>query len=139
MPGVLRIEGRVERLKRCLDCGQEFPHIQGYVLDEEGAFAVYFGSCHTAETDAARLDVTLGTWGGDPPVDDHVTFSCELRPSGAEALDAPLTLNDSPPLLGVMLSREQALAHQRIGDFWSVVDAVSEQDPLVASTVYGQP
>jgi hypothetical protein len=80
--------------------------------------------------------VTLGTWGVDPPAQDRVTFACELRLIGAMALDAPVSLNGTPQILGTRLTREQALAHPRRDLFWAVVDAISEQDPLILSTVY---
>jgi hypothetical protein len=135
----LWISERKEHLRSCLDCGLEFPHITGYVLDADGPRAVYFASCHTHADRAARVDVILGTWGANPPAEDHVTFSCELRPTGAMALDAPATLTEKRPVLGALLSRPEALAHPRAAEFWAVVDLIATQDPAVVSEVYQGP
>jgi hypothetical protein len=81
----------------------------------------------------------LGTWGVDVPTADHLTFSCELRPYGAMALDAPLTLTETPSILGLALTRDQALVHRKISDFWAVVDVIAAHDPAVRRTVYERP
>lgn len=135
----LWISGRKEQLRPCLDCGLEFPHITGHVLDADGPTAVYFASCHTHGDRAARIDVVLGTWGADPPADDHVTFACEIRPTGAMALDAPVTLSERRPVLGTVLTRPEALAHPRLSEFWAVVDLIITEDPAVVSGVYEEP
>ena len=134
----LRVDERTENVRPCLDCGGSFPHITGFVCSAEGPAAVYFASTHTHAGHAARIDVTLGTWGEEPPRDDHVTFSCELGVAGARAMDAPVSLSDAPPILGRMLTREEALAHPLVEDFWAVVDTVGEQDPAVHEEVYGE-
>lgn len=78
--------------------------------------AAYFASCHGHEADAVWIDVTLGTWGADPTATDYITFSCELRSTGAMALDAPVSLSDAPPMLGAMLTRAEALhIHRWLG------------------------
>lgn len=134
----LRVDGRTENARPCVDCGLSSPHISGFVSGPDGPVAAYFASTHTHAGGAARIDVTLGTWGVDPPADDHVTFSCELKVAGAMALDAPVSLTDAPPILGRMLSREEALGHALVGEFWSVVDAIGEQDPAIHEEVYGE-
>jgi len=110
-PVTMRVDERTERLRPCLDCGGEFPHVTGYVCDSDGPVAVYYASCHGHVGSAAWLDVILGTWGVDPPAQDHVTFSCELRDIGAMAIDAPVTLSHTTDVLGVVLTRAEALSH----------------------------
>lgn len=136
----LWISQRKEQLRPCPECGLEFPHITGFILDAEGPRAVYFAACH-AHADlqadgAARIDVVLGTWGADPPADDHVTFSCELRLTGAMALDAPVTMTEKRPSLGTLLTRADALAHPSAAEFWAIVDLISTEDPAVASAIF---
>jgi hypothetical protein len=131
----LFISQRKEHLRPCADCGSEFPHVTGFVLDELGPRAVYFASGHTHGERAARLDVVFGTWGSDPPADDHVTFSCELRSTGAMVLDAPQTLSGIRPALGTVLSRSDALTHPLVDEFWAVVDLIASEDPGVISAV----
>jgi hypothetical protein len=134
----LWISERKEHRRPCADCGLEVPHITGYVLDADGPRAVYFASCHSHAERAVRIDVILGTWGSDPPAEDHVTFSCELRPTGAMALDGPLTLSEIRPALGKVLTRTEALAHPLAADFWAVVDLIATEDPAVANGLYDE-
>ena len=43
------------------------------------------------------------------------------------------------PVHGAVLSREQALAHPRLPEFWQVVDFVLAEDPLVHAHLYPAP
>lgn len=133
----LWISQRKEHLRPCSDCGVEFAHVTGFVLGADGPRAVFFASCHGHGEGAARIDVILGTWGSDPPAGDHVTFWCELRPTGAMALDAPLTTSRVTPVMGTALSRAEALAHPLVEEFWAVVDLIATEDPAVICAVHG--
>jgi hypothetical protein len=108
------------------------------VGDADRTIAAYFASCHTSEARSVLLDVTLGTWGTDS-TQDHVTFACEYRPEGAMARDAPLTLTESAPLLGEMLTREAALSHPWVDRFWHVADTIVRRDSLVHETLAEPP
>lgn len=59
----LRVDERTENPRPCLDCGLSFPHITGYVYGSDGPVAVYFALTHTHVSHAARIDMSLGTWG----------------------------------------------------------------------------
>ncbi len=108
----------------------------GFINDEGGAYAVYFAACHGHPEHEAQIDVVLGSWGVEPPVDDHLTFSCHLRSDSAMAADAALATTSDDPMLGERLSRAEALAHPRLPEFWAVVDFLAESDPTIHSTVY---
>ena len=74
---------------------------------------------------------------------DRVTFGCRVgpvqgRPGPAATAVAAAQPYDDAPLWGRKLSREEALAHPRIGDFWRVVDFVLERQPVVKAHVYGR-
>jgi hypothetical protein len=133
----LAIDDRTVRPRSCSTCGQDFHHVTGYLNDEGGAYAVYFAACHGHPEHEAQIDVVLGTWGSEDPVDDHVTFSCRLRPDGAFADDATLATTSDSRLLGRRLTRAAGLAHPRIGEFWTIVDFLAESDPTINATVYG--
>ena len=131
---------RTVRTKTCPSCGQPFQHVTGFINDAEGwAYAVYFAACHADPEDEAQLDVVLGTWGADPPIDDHLTFSCRLRSDGAMAVDATVATRADAPSLGQRLTRDEALRHPRAGEFWAVVDFLAEADPTIHGTVYRGP
>ena len=84
-----------------------------------------------------QVDVVLGTWGVDPPIDDHLTFSCRLRSDGAIAADAALTVDGEHASLGRLLTRAEALTHPRVEEFWAVVDFLAEADPTIRAGIQG--
>jgi hypothetical protein len=133
----LSFDGRTVRSQSCSSCGEAFQHITGYINDEGGSYAVYFAACHGHPEHEAQIDVVLGTWGVEPPIDDHLTFSCDLRPDSAMAADATLATTSDSSLLGKRLTRVEALAHPRLQEFWAVVDFLAESDPTINSSVYG--
>jgi hypothetical protein len=132
----LSFQERTVRNKSCASCGEDFQHVTGFINDEGGACAVYFAACHGHPEHEAQIDVVLGSWGVEPPVDDHVTFSCRLRSDSAMASDATLATTSDDPMLGERLSRAEALAHPRIQEFWAVVDFLALSDPTINGSVY---
>ena len=107
----------------------------GFVEGPEGPHSAYFASCHDHDQRVAWIDVLLGTWSVEPAPEDHVTFSCGLRADGAMAMDAPVAVDLAgviqdarAALLGRMMTRQDALGHPWIAEFWAAVDAIAVQD-----------
>lgn len=125
----------------CADCGAHYTLVKGFVYEDHAAHAIYFAACHNHdEVHEAWIDVILGSFGeGDPT--DHVTFGCRVGPipgqlePQASLVPAGRPYND--PILGQKLTREEALAHPRLDDYWAVVDFVLTEDPIVHEHVYG--
>jgi hypothetical protein len=134
---VFSVDDRTVRDKRCDECGDMYRHVTGFIKDDGGAYAPYFAACHGHPEHEAQIDVVLGTCGVEGPVDDHVTFSCRLRPESAMAVDATIAVDTDDPLLGKRLSRAEALAHPSIDAFWAVVDFLGASDPTIHDAVYG--
>ena len=101
----LSFEDRTVRNGSCRSCGEDFQHVTGFINDEGGAYAVYFAACHGHPEHEAQIDVVLGSWGVESPVDDHLTFSCHLRSDSAMAADATLATTSADPMLGERLTR----------------------------------
>jgi hypothetical protein len=126
----------------CPDCGRPFRRIMRYLRDDGDAYAASFASLYThGDVKDAYLDVVLGTWGENDP-SDHVTFGCRVgRIEGQSGPAASLVPAAEPfgdhPLLGHRLSREEALAHPRLAEFWGIVDHVLAHDGEVHAHVYG--
>lgn len=135
----LGIDDRTVRDKACDSCGEAFHHVTGFIKDSDGPYAVYFAACHGHPDKEAQIDVVLGSWGYDPPIQDHLTFSCRLRPEGASLADAPLASSSDSAMLGVRLSRQDALDHPRVSDFWEVIDLLAECDESINLSVHGGP
>lgn len=131
------IDDRTVRRRSCRSCGEAFEHVTGYVNEGSTPVAVYFAACHGHPEHEAQIDVVLGTWGVEPPAEDHVTLSCRLRADGAMAVDASVATTSDATLLGRRLTRTEALAHARIGEFWAIVDVLAASDPVIERSVHG--
>jgi hypothetical protein len=126
----------------CPCCATEAERTWTFVYAGDTALAAYFATCyHHDGVHEAWIDAILGTW-GQSRTDDHVTFGCRVGPvqnspaPAATLVDGGSTAPDEP-LYGQKLTREQGLAHPRIGEFWQLVDTILEQDSLVRQHVYG--
>jgi hypothetical protein len=106
-------------------------------------YAMFFAACydHGHERES-WVDVTFGTWGEGTDYHDHLTFGCRFGPVSTSDLPAATAVNAASvapdsPLYGEKLSREAALAHPRIAEFWQVLDFIVERDALVHEHHYG--
>jgi hypothetical protein len=75
----LSLDERTVRTQSCVSCRESVQQVTGFINDEGGAVAAYFAACHPHPEHEAQIDVVLGTWGVDPPADDHLPFSCRLQ------------------------------------------------------------
>jgi hypothetical protein len=137
-------EPRYVEHKQCDHCRTTYLEVRGFLLKEDHAYGLVFVACHDHEaTHEAWIDVILGTF-GDNDNSDHVTFGCRVGPvagqsePAATAVDAAAPYDDNP-IWGTKLTRDEALNHPRIGDFWDVVDFLLLSDPDVHAHVYTQP
>jgi hypothetical protein len=131
----LSYDERKVQVVTCSSCGETYERSVGLLNNENDAYAVYYADCHGHPEHEAQIDVILGTW-GESDFSDHITFSCTLRSDGARAQDAPLATRPGE-LNGACLTREAALAHPRVAEFWLVIDFVSEHDETVVANVLG--
>lgn len=128
----------------CAKCGRREKRVKLFVLRDGNAYAVCFASLHDhAGAAVAWLDVIFGTWSEDQ-ASDHVTFGCRVGPvEGQVDPAASLVTAAQPfadrPIFGRKLTRDQALRHPGLGEFWSVVDHVLVNDADVHAHVYGAP
>lgn len=125
----------------CEHCGGPSQRVTGFVHRDGDALAVYFASCYHHGGHEVWFDVVFSaTWAEG--VDDRVTFGCRVGP--IEGQDDPASslvtggaaFRDSLNF-GHKLTREEALAHPLLADFWAVVDHVLSHDQLVRDHIYG--
>lgn len=141
--GDLRLDGEssVDR-STCPDCGAEYLLVKSFVLDKAGPYAIAFSALHWHGEAEAWIDVIFGTFEGDAADDDRTTFGCRVgRVEGSDepaatAVEAAVPYSDGP-VFGRKLSRDDALTHSRVADFWRVVDVVLEHEPAVTHHIYG--
>lgn len=133
-------ESTIER-STCGECGAEFLLVKSFVLNAEGPHAIAFTALHHHQGSEAWMDVVFGSFEADSPHDDRITFGCRVgavegsREPGATAVDAAIPYRDSPTF-GHKLSREEALAHARLQDFWETVDFLLTDEPTINHHVY---
>lgn len=128
--------------KDCAGCGRHYPLIKGFIARDGVAAAITFTALHTHDGEReAWIDAILGTF-GDDTADDHLTFGCRVGPvANSDEPAATLVQAAEPyggsPIWGQKLTREGALAHPRLQEFWEIVDYVLVADSVVHHHVYG--
>lgn len=123
--------------RACPGCGDEHPEARGYLYRDGEPFAVY--KANLFEHGSARevyIDAILGSW-GQVEEEDHVTFGCRFGridgvPDPTCSLVRGADAYPDAPIYGRKLDRDDALRHEWVGDFWSVVDYLLLNDPDVA-------
>ena len=101
--------------------------VKSFVLDNSGPYAIAFSALHWHGEAEAWIDVTFGAFEGDAADDYRTTFGCRVgRVEGSDepaatAVQAAVPYSNGP-VFGHKLSRDEALAHARVADFWRVVD-----------------
>jgi hypothetical protein len=97
---------------------------------------------HNHGVDEAWIDVIFGSFEDQARKDERVTFGCRVGPvrgseePAATAVQAAIPYGDTPTF-GHKLSRDEALAHPRLPDFWQVVDFLLEREPAINHHLYG--
>lgn len=138
----LRLDGEstIER-STCDDCGAEFLLVKSFVLDVEGPHAIALTALHHHEDFEAWMDVIFGSFQGDASQDDRITFGCRVGPvegsqePAATAVQAAIPYQNSPSF-GHKLTRDEALTHPRLPEFWRVVDFLLADEPAINHHVY---
>ena len=126
----------------CDACGTTSLLVKSFVHDAGAAQAIVMTACHRHDGEReAWIDAVMGGFGKEST--DRVTFGCRVgpvanKPEPAATAVAAAVPYDDAPLWGRKLSREEALAHPRIADFWRVVELVLEREPVVKAHVYGR-
>ena len=126
---------------RCPECGSDYLLVKTFVLDEAGPYAIAMSALHDHGSAEAWMDVIFGTF--EEGVEDRrVTFGCRVgavegsSEPAATVVPAAVPYRDGPTF-GDKLTRDEALAHSRLTDFWAVVDYLLEHEPSVNHHVYG--
>jgi len=132
----------VRQDRACPECGRNYRLIKALIRRDGDAYAIAFIALHRhSGAPEAWIDVILGTFGMSS-VDDHVTFGCRVGPIDAQkeptaSLVAAAVPYGSDLIWGQKLSREQALGHPRLAEYWAVVDYLLLNDSEIHSHVYG--
>jgi hypothetical protein len=118
---------------RCQCCGGVTVSLTRFVYEDGDAHAIYyarFGEQH--EPRVVEAVVSIGEWGEDAGPWDRVAFPLRLRAAETEYQVTVVNASESPwqgvELLGRMLDREEALAHERLAEVFHVTDHMVADD-----------
>lgn len=143
VPARLGFDEEPDRQERvCAECRQAHRLIRSFIKRGDAANAIAFTALHRhGGQSEAWIDVILGTLGEDTS-DDHITFGCRVGPvvgqsePAATLVAAAIPYSDRP-IWGRKLSREEALVHPRLAEYWEVVDFLLVSEPETHAHVYG--
>lgn len=126
----------------CDHCGEPSRRVTGFIHQNGQAHAIYFASCYHHGGHEAWIDVVFSpTWADD--MDDRLTFGCRVGPiDGYSGPQSSLATGGAAfsqsRTFGQKLTRDEALKHPRLPEFWAVVDHVLTHDQVVRTHVYGE-
>ena len=130
----IRIEPDGETmLGACPDCGNATRSVWGYVSNAEGARAAYFIRWTEGHLErGAQIVVSIGAWGDQGKPGDRSCFGFECRMGtdrpGFMVIDSAQLAWAQREVLGVQLSRDNALAHSTCREVFSILDRIVEDD-----------
>jgi hypothetical protein len=141
-PCVLSAEpDRNVKVAECAECGRSYRRLTLFLHRDGDAHAVCHVALHDHDGREAWFDAIFGSWDEDDD-SDRVTFGCRVgtvvgqTEPAATLVQAAIPFGDSP-VWGRKLSRDEALVHPWLPDFWEAVDFVLLTDPDVRLHVYG--
>ena len=116
-----------------------FELVTAFVYRDGDAYAIYYASCYHHDGHEVWIDATFSTLGGRRG--DRVSFGCRVGAieghDGPPASLVPAGAFSDSDNFGRRLTRDDALAHPQLSEFWELVDHVLDHDPVVYSHVYG--
>jgi hypothetical protein len=127
---------------RCDCCGGVTISLTRFVYEDGDAYAIYYaryGEQH--EPRVVEAVVSVGEWGEDAGPWDRVAFPLRLRAAESEYQVTVVNADESPwqgvDLLGRMLDREEALAHERLAEIFHVTDHMVVDDEAIRKYLDG--
>lgn len=127
----LSIERGRENVTRCGCCGKQSHTIRGFLNDAHGAYGVYFaGYTENHQPAIGTLIVSLGDWSEKGTPADREAVLLRVRGPNMEMMvGGP---GDSPwgdvGVLGRILTRNEALKHPRLQDYYHAADHIVGED-----------
>jgi hypothetical protein len=139
---MLTFEFEEPNRSRCDCCGGVTVSLTRFVYEDGDAHAIYyarFGEQH--EPRVVEAVVSVGEWGEGAGPWDRVAFALRLPAAESEYQVTVVDAAESPwqgvGLLGRMLDREEALAHERLAEIFHVTDHMVVDDQAIREHLDG--
>jgi hypothetical protein len=133
---MLTFEFREPTRSRCDCCGGVTISLTRFVYEDGDAYAIYYarlGEQH--EPRIVEAVVSVGEWGEGAGPWDRTAFALRLRAVETAYQVTVVNAAESPwqgvDLLGRMLDREEALAHERLTEVFHVTDHMVVEDVAI--------
>ncbi len=122
----------------CADCGEPASNAWGWVHQGQQAYAAYFAGLLRAHKERpVLLTLSIGPWGEGTSADDRTMLLLEVRPKGDSwammVRGASESRYRSELVLGVPLSRDEALEWEGLNAAYALADFIIAHDPAVRS------
>ena len=124
----------------CRDRGSTSRLLRLFVHRDGDAHAICYVALHRHAGNAeASFDCILGSWDEDDP--DRITFGCRVGQVVGQTEPAASLVSGAIPysertIWGKKLTREEALVHPRLQEYWEVVDYLLVNDREIHSHVH---
>ncbi|WP_344236837.1 hypothetical protein [Kribbella hippodromi] len=135
---MLEIEvGAQVRESVCQHCGRSKTVVTGFMYRDGDAYVVYYASCYDHDGPEVWIDVVFSpNWEDDAA--GRYTFGCRIGAvdgpvSPAASLVPAAAAFSTSKTFGHKLTRDEALVHPALPEFWAVVDHIVEHDAVVVA------
>lgn len=138
---VVELDGESDiKESSCPECGRPDLLVTTFVLRDGEPYGMAKTALRDHDGQEAWIDVALGDF-DERRTSSHVSFGCRVGPiegssePAASAVHAAQCYGDAW-FWGHKLTRDEALAHPRIDEFWTVVDFLLVHEPSIQHHVY---
>ena len=128
---------------KCPHCGEESKTVWGWVSKDNAAHAVYFVNLMTGHPEmSARFTISIGGWGEEDNLAKRKWAYIEARPVPPSyemmVREPEESLYKEKSILGLPLTRSDALTSPLKQEFFAVADYIAFNDPAVRSYLVGK-
>jgi hypothetical protein len=137
----MEFEVAEDKASRCHCCGNAGWTGHGFVYRNGDAYAVYYCAWSQAHPErGVSLAIAVGEWDDNSSVRDRTCVGVEAYEGETEVLFRVLDPTESPwpqtDLLGLMLSREEALKSAIIVDIFAIAESIARKHPALSQFLH---
>lgn len=120
----------------CPHCGSQYSTVRGFVYEADEAYAPYFAGLYPGHEDRRMaLDIAMGDWDDAAPEATRTRVALEIWPDSS---DINMHVHErenwnwaDSETFGRLLSRDEALAHPDIDQYFEVAGFIVSHDPRI--------
>jgi hypothetical protein len=125
------------RYSACPCCGAKITNLTRFVTRDGGAFAVYYATFSDGpDHNEVQILAGFGDWSKDAPQERRIAFAFKIWPTEAEFVTTIVNAKEGEwktGFLGSILSREEALKHEWLGEVYELSSHITRCDEPVTT------